>query len=308
MTARLSLAVAGAALLFATPAAAADRTPPTKPTLRVTATTQTTISLAWTASRDSSDFRYVVNLWQGGAPVTLPKTQTAYTWTGLRPNGQYYLWVQAIDARGNTSTSNQVTVVTDADRTPPSTPANLRVTGATASRVSLAWDASTDDAGVAEYLLSLSPSQGNTIWTGPTSVDLVGLAPQTTFTVAVRARDFGWNFSPFSAPVTATTAASMDTTPPTAPTNLRVGNVDWCGEVDVTWTQSTDDQDPQSAIRYELSINGARDPLGFDPIGRGRWITYGVVNGRNTFVLRAVDSAGNRSAPSNAYTLDVHLC
>lgn len=289
-----------AALVLAAPASAAG------PTLRVTAKTETTISVAWTAS--SGAVRYEVNLWQGGAPVSVPRTQTSYTWTGLRPNGQYYLWVVAVDSRGNKAFSNQVTVVTNADRSAPSTPGNLRVTATTASKVSLAWDASSDNAGIAEYQISLSPRQGNTIWTSPTSVDLIGLAPSTTFTIAVRARDFGYNLSPFTPPASATTLASTDVTPPTAPAGVRVDDADGCGEVLVHWTQSTDDQDPQAAIRYEVTINGAPDPLGAFPIGRDRWITYGIVDGPNTFALRAIDSAGNVSAPSNAYTLDINLC
>ncbi len=293
--------LAALALLPATASAAL-----TNPTLRVTAKTTTTISVAWTTSRDA--VRYEVNLWQGGAPVSVPKTQTSFTLTGLRPNGQYYVWVVAVDARGNKAFSNQLTVVTDADRIAPSTPGNLRVTGVTASKVSLAWDASSDNAGIAEYQLSLSPSQGNPIWTSPTSVDLVGLSPSTTFAVAIRARDFGYNLSPFTAPVSATTPASTDVTPPSAPTDLRVDDADGCGEVGMRWTQSTDDQDPQPAIRYEVLINGAPDPLGQFPIGVGRWITYGVVDGANTFVLRAFDGAGNVSAPSAPFTLNLNIC
>jgi chitinase len=34
------------------------------------------------------------------------------------------------------------------DTTPPSTPANLRLTGKTGVSIALAWDASTDDRGV----------------------------------------------------------------------------------------------------------------------------------------------------------------
>jgi hypothetical protein len=67
-----------------------------------------------------------------------------------------------------------------------------------------------------------------------------------------------------------------------------------------------DDQDPQSAIRYRIFINGALDPLG-TPIETDRTITYGV-DGTNTFVLRAVDSAGNVSAPSNAFTIVLDDC
>jgi hypothetical protein len=62
---------------------------------------------------------------------------------------------------------------------------------------------------------------------------------------------------------------------PRTPTTLRVSDEDGCGEVELRWTQSTDDQDPQSAIRYRIFINGEPDPVGFDAIGTRRWITYG---------------------------------
>jgi len=270
--------------------------------LRVTAKTQTTVSLAWNSFGREN---YVLHFWKDGnwVRVTLPRTQTSYTWTGLLPNVQYSFWVKS-----GTSASNLVNATTDPDRTPPSAPGNLRVSSSTASSISLAWDASTDDTGIAEYLVSVSPNAGNLIWTGPTSATLVGLAPQTEYTFTVKARDLGYNFSPLSNAASATTEASTDTTPPTAPTSLRVSDEDGCGEVDVRWTQSTDDQDPQSAIRYRILINGGPDPVGFEPIGTGRAITYGVEDGVNTFVVVAIDSAGNVSSPSNSFPITLNIC
>lgn len=297
---RMSLLVLAALAVVATFGATAA---PAKPgTLRATAKTTTTVSLAWSSFGNSD---YAVRAWIEGrfVTVTLPRTQTSYTWTGLKPNGQYFF-----EVKSGSSTTNLLQVTTELDVTPPSAPGNLRVGTVSASQISLAWDASADDSGIREYLLSVSPHGGNLVWTGPTSVNVVGLAPLTEYTFTVTARDLGWNLSPSSNEISATTEASTDTTPPTAPTGLRVSNEDWCGEVDVRWTQSTDDQDPQSAIRYRIFINGAPDP--FDPgaIGTGRTITYGVVDGENTFVLRAVDSAGNVSGPSNSYTLEVNIC
>jgi chitodextrinase len=305
MSVRLARRAAAGLLIlaaFAVIAVSAATAASNKTNLRVTATTQTTVSLAWDSFGSQN---YVLHFWKDGnwVKITLPRTQTSYTWTGLRPNVEYFFWVKS-----GTSASDLVIAKTKPDVTPPSAPGNPRIDSVTASQISLAWDASTDDTGIAEYQVSVSPHEGNLIWTGPTSATLVGLAPLTEYTFTVKARDFGYNFSPLSNAVSATTEASADTTPPTAPTSLRVSDEDGCGEVELRWTQSTDDQDPQSAIRYRIFINGALDPVGFDPIGTGRTITYGVVDGTNTFVLRAVDSAGNVSEQSNSYPIVLNIC
>ena len=283
--------------------AGSDTTPPTKPgNLRATAKTLTSISMAWNASTDNSgNFSYRVHLWGDPTVVTLPKTQTSYTWTGLRPGVQYYFWVEAVDGSGNKSTSDLLVVETVRDVTTPSVPGNPRVESVTASQVSLSWDASTDDSGIIDlYQVNVSPFAGNVLVTGPTSATVVGLAPTTTYTFTVRARDAGWNFSAFSDAVTATTEASTDTTPPTAPTDLRVGHSHSC-EITARWTQSTDDQDPQAAIRYRL-VDIDRPDANFGiVIGTDRNNTYGF-EGTNTWVLHAIDSAGNVSAPSNSVT------
>jgi hypothetical protein len=89
-------------------------------------------------------------------------------------------------------------------------------------------------------------------------------------------------------------------TPPSTPTNVRI--VDGgCVEFWLGWTQSTDDIDPQDAIEYEIYVNGVLSPL---PVGGGidRDFVYGTAGGENTFTVKAVDRAGNTSAPSNAMT------
>ncbi len=261
--------------------------------------------MAWNASTDNSgNFTYRVHLWGDPAVVTLPKTQTSYTWTGLRPGVQYYFWVEAVDGSGNKSTSDLLVVETVRDVTAPSVPGTPRVENVTASQVALSWDASTDDSGIIDlYQVNVSPFGGNVLVTGATSATVVGLAPSTTYTFTVRARDAGWNFSAFSDAVTATTEASTDTTPPTAPTDFRVGRSHSC-EIIARWTQSTDDQDPQAAIRYRL-VDIDRPDANFGiVIGTDRNNTYGF-EGTNTWVLHAIDSAGNVSAPSNSVTREL---
>jgi chitodextrinase len=293
--------LAAFALMTSSAGAAFDSKPPTKPgNLRATAKTLTSVTMAWNASTDNSgSFSYRVRLWGDPTVVTLPRTQTSYTWTGLRPGVQYYFWVEAVDGSGNKSTSDLLVVETVRDTTAPSIPTGLAVGTVTASQVSLSWNASTDDSGIVDlYQVTVSPAAGNVVVTGATSATVVGLEPSTTYTFAVRARDAGWNFSAYSSGVAATTAASTDTTPPAAVTDLRIGHSASC-EIVVRWTQTTDDQDPQSAIRYELFDNGIFDPNFAHVIGVGRWTSYGF-EGSNTWVLYAIDSAGNRSAPSNS--------
>src|SRR5262245_3415238 len=89
-----------------------DNQPPTVPTgLNVTATTSTTVSLAWTASTDNVGVTgYRIS--RGGTPVGTSPT-TSFTAGGLTPNTSYIFTVQAFDAAGNTSpSSNSVTATT----------------------------------------------------------------------------------------------------------------------------------------------------------------------------------------------------
>jgi chitodextrinase len=305
----LVVLLAGASSAMAAP----DRRPPSKPgNFRVVAKTQTTVTLAWNASTDNSgSVSYDVRMWREGRYVTvatLPRSQTTYTVTGLIPNVQYFFHVEAVDPSGNRTFSDGAYTTTLPDRTPPPAPANLEVTRVTASQVSLAWDAPPDDTGIRAYQIGVTgTSVWNLIWNGPTSVTVVGLAPATAHSFTVKAQDLGYNFSPATAPAFATTEASTDVTPPSAPANLRVSDRGCPAEVRLTWTQSTDDQDPQSAIRYRVFINGLHDLASGTPMGVGAWPTYGV-DGENVFELRAVDSAGNVSAPSNAFRITLDDC
>ncbi|MCI0577663.1 MAG: chitinase, partial [Chloroflexi bacterium] len=77
------------------------------------------------------------------------------------------------------------------------------------------------------------------------------------------------------------------------PTNLSGAAAD-CAEVWLSWTESFDNQTPQSAIQYEVYVNGVLDHV---ITGDDQTILYGTISGDNTFTLIAVDSAGNRSAP-----------
>ncbi|MDF5754241.1 carbohydrate-binding protein [Spongiactinospora sp. TRM90649] len=89
------------------------------------------------------------------------------------------------------------------DPTPPSTPGNLRSTGATTDSISLAWDASTDNVGVTGYNVYRAATLVTTV-TGTTYTD-GGLTASTSYTYTVRAKDAAGNLSTASSPLTAST-------------------------------------------------------------------------------------------------------
>jgi len=89
------------------------------------------------------------------------------------------------------------------DQTPPTTPANLRVTGTTTTTASLAWDASTDDVGVTGYQVSRGTTVAGNV-SGLTFTDS-GLTANTTYSYTVRALDASGKQSAASAAVSATT-------------------------------------------------------------------------------------------------------
>ncbi len=118
------------------------------------------------------------------------------------------------------------------------------------------------------------------------------------------------DISGLSNAVEVTLAGNGDSTPPTAPSNLTVEDLnDNCGSLISRWTPSTDDTDAQSAIEYELYVN--RRFFQLTPPGTS---TIGIHTqpGTQTWTVVAVDRAGNSSGPSNAVTLtvvaDQNLC
>lgn len=295
-------------LAVAAPAASAaqrDRTPPSTPTnVRVVAVTEDSITIAWNASTDNSG---KIHAYIAGG-IYHPGNSTTKTFSFLVPSWTQTYRVQAMDAAGNVSAlSAPVTGTTAPDVTPPTAPTNLRITGSTISTVSLAWDRATDRWSFGYEVLVDGVQAGAT---GGRSITLRHLTPGTTHTFTVRARDHSGNASPPSNAVTLTLQPSADRTAPTAPSTLTVTDLnDNCGSQILNWVPSTDSADPQSAIEYELYLNGR-----FFDLTQPGASTAGVYTpaGINTWTVVAVDRAGNSSAASNAVTVtvvaDENLC
>ena len=272
------------------PAQGRDRTPPTAPTnLVVTATTPTSVSLAWGAATDNSGkFTYVICC--AGSTVTVPQSVTSHTLAGLNSGATYTLRVYAKDAAGNLSkSSNAVTVTLPGSPSAPTKPV-VSVVDVGPTHASLAWS-STDNGPIIWYTIYIDGQAVTTL--NSKSGTFTPLDQETTYTFTVRARDVDGNLSPMSDPQVVTTdpADPNDHTPPTPPANV---TADSDGAfLNVRWTASTDDLAPQAFIRYDVFVNGA---LGAVVVG-GTTAQVEADYGTVTISVIAVDTADNESEP-----------
>jgi len=304
------------------PAPKADRLAPTTPTnLVVTAISENTVSLRWNPSTDDSGkFSYRVKVsWlhlSYSAEQFVFQTETTYTVQSLAPFGNYSFAIYAIDGSGNRSgDSNLVTANTPGDTIPPSAPV-LQATTLGPSQVQLTWTQAVDNrpSYCCTYALSMNGSpltqhiNAALAPSGSLSVIIRHLPPGTVNTFNVTAIDYYRNSSTGNS-ASAETWPSVDTTPPSVPTNLHVISLDNSGgEAWLGWTQSTDDTDAQNNIEYEIYVNGVLSPL---PVSAGVDFDFVyTLNGmcENTFTVKAVDKTGNTSAASAPVTVKLSAC
>jgi chitodextrinase len=289
------LLVLGAAVVVST--ASARPTPPTN--LRITASTDTSLSLRWNASNGSGNWWYCVSRDHNGC-IRVNPPQTSITLTRLLPDTTFNYSVYAINSRGQHSGfSNTVTYRTPPDTTAPTPAPQLSLTYLRPTRIGVTWTASTDNTSQVWYTLYHNGERHISDAIGLRSYTLFGLAQGTAHEFKVVARDRYVNLAESNV-ISVTTPISTDTTPPSAPTNLTgqlIENEAW-----IDWTQSTDDTDPQSDILYDTYVNGQRTSDGV--LGWGSTVAYCQTFGLNTFTIKAVDSSGNVSEPSNGLTFN----
>jgi chitodextrinase len=300
--AAVMLVFAAAVVVSAASAARGPNRSSAPSNLRITATTDTSISLAWDASGGGSgNWWYCVQRDSAGC-IRVNPPQTTLTITRLLPDTTFNYSVYAIDAQGHRSAnSNTVTYRTPPDTTPPSPTPQLTVTSVKPTRFSVTWTASTDNVSQVYYTLFVDGAPQFEGAIGARSFVILDRTPERTYLVKVRAADAFGNFVE-SNTVAVTTPAVTDTLPPTAPTNLTLSPESGAPEIWLDWTQSTDNADAQSDILYDVYFNGTFVEHGV--LGGGSTITYCRDTGPTTVTLKAVDSSGNVSAPSNELLFD----
>jgi chitodextrinase/regulation of enolase protein 1 (concanavalin A-like superfamily) len=187
------------------------------------------------------------------------------------------------------------------DRTPPSVPPNLRVTGTTGSTVALAWSPSVDSggAGLAGYRIFRNGSIVPIETTTNSSYTDTGRTPNTLYSYTVVAFDNATppNESDPAGPVTGTTTGTppTDMTPPSVPQSLQVTGTT-TETVSLSW-QTSNDTGGSGLAGYRVYRQGTTMPIGtpsdttFTDTARAAATAY-------SYRVSAIDNAGNESAQS----------
>jgi hypothetical protein len=164
------------------------------------------VDLAWT--NPSSPSFSKVNIYRtttsGELGTRLQSTSgQSYTDSGLTNGTVYFYTLRAADAAGNESLSTDQLSAKPAsakltDSQPPSVATNLRALELGSTSLTITWDPSTDNVGVAGYQVYNSDTQILIGVTTGLTDNFANLTPLTTYHFYVRSYDAAGNFSPFS--------------------------------------------------------------------------------------------------------------
>jgi chitodextrinase len=225
--------------------------------------------------------------------------------TGTTPIGR----IELGDFNARTWTANYDTVVVDQaagehppnqDTTPPTTPGQPTGTSTSAGQIDLTWSASTDQSPPITYRIYRDGGASPIGQTTGTTFSDMGLIAGSVHTYTVDAVDGATNvsqLSPSSNPITVF-GVPPDTTPPTTP-GQPAGTSTSTGQIDLTWSASTDESTP---ITYRIYRDG-----GANPVGQTTGTTFsdiGLVAGSvHTYTVDATDGATNVSQLSLASDL-----
>jgi chitodextrinase len=180
------------------------------------------------------------------------------------------------------------------DRTPPTTPTNLRVTAVSSTSVSFAWNASSDNSGSFFYVLFSGNTAVANAGMSATTLTLTGLNPGTTYTFRMRARDQSMNWSAYSNTVTAMTLPANTQPSPPVLSAPSVGPT----HISLSWTAPANAAPP---LRYWIY----RDGVQIIAAHQTNSVTFYLQSPgtTHTYTVRVRDGANVFSEHSNAVTV-----
>jgi endonuclease/exonuclease/phosphatase family metal-dependent hydrolase len=223
--------VSGAACALAavvTTALPATATTATPSSLRATAATPTSLTVAWNAVSGASAYRVQLSTSSTMSSPTYARfNATSGVVRNLTPKKRYYFRVSALDASGTRVSAYTGPTYPSAVTAAVPVPQNVRVTDSGSTSLSLAWTAS-EGAQVYRVASSKTPDFAVATWTRSytPAVNLTGLDSDSTYYVKVRViNSDGTVVTLYSTPISTRTDPAS-TIPPSAagPVDIRVGS------------------------------------------------------------------------------------
>jgi hypothetical protein len=243
------------------------------------------VKLSWTDPVSSLFYQADITDNYSGAAV-VPKGTEQSAWNGLS-NTAYTFTVKAV--AGGSSGGKTVSMSLTQDATPPGAVTGLGAIDGGFGSVELNWT-NPGDTDLQYVEITCDPVSGpaqmvNVAHGTPGTYTWTGLAGGVTYTFTVTAVDHSGNKSPG----VSVTGTPLDTTPPGPVTSLQGKPDDEC--VVLTW------KDPGDADLDYIQIDYGMAPQQTGK-GNGTYTWNNLTNGAAyTFTVKAVDLAGNRSAP-----------
>ena len=272
-----------------------DTTPPTAPANLTATTTQTTATLNWSASTDNIAVAgYTIA--RNNTPLATT-TSLTYSDTSLTPSTTYLYTVRAFDTSNNVSTPANISATTLATPTLPTVPSivSFGVTPSTVvggDSVSFSWTAtSTPISGGLTYSLDQGIGFVNDV-TKTISTQIV--AATTTLIYTLTATNSVGSVTKQTSLTLTPVPLVQDTTPPSTP-SLSVSTTTQTS-ITLVWNSSTDNVGVTNYFVYRggvkiSTLSSSQNT--FNDTGLTPYTEY-------TYIVYAVDAAGNISLPSNA--------
>ena len=222
----------------------------------------------------------------------------SFSWNTTNADSKdYQLTAKATDAAGNTNANTVRVKVANGDSQAPTVPANVKATATAHDKVTVTWNASTDNVGVGSYTVFRDSVPVGVVSEGTTYQDS-GLSSNTEYNYQVNATDIAGNKSASSAKVTVKTPNVADSQAPSTPTELTATAVS-SKQINLTWKASTDNVGVKS---YEVY----RTDKGSNPIATvttNSFGDYGLdASKQYSYYVKARDGAGNTSGVSSTVT------
>lgn len=241
--------VLGGGFVAGAPAAAAQRPTVTTPTGFQAEVGASSVTVTWEPSTSREAEVTIYTVYAAGRWFVLEEpTLTLF----VERDTSYGVRVRARDAEYNRSEWSETFRFRTSEEFPVTTPGNVRVSTSPGT-ATVEWDESSSDAGVLDYLLTVTGGTQGTLGGRTSGTSLTyDLPAGGDFQVTVKGRDKSYRYSDSSEPVSFTVDPAEGFAPPTAPEDLELMFSSGGLSELATWEPS----EGTGPITYELRIDG----------------------------------------------------